>query len=144
MANVYGALNSMPSTVPSILHALVKKVLVVLHFRREGTEEQRELPDVTCTVREQSPRSPATSSVDPQHTQAWVRKTTPCLRDDALEPYVDSASWASAPAAESPGLKEGSPFPVASQSHAFMGTSLPALLSPVSGVCGIIWERTQG
>ena len=86
MASVYWAFNFMPSTVPSILHTLVKEVLVVLHFRREGTEEQRQLPDVTCTVREQSPSSPATSTVVPQHTQAWVRKTTSCLGDGALDP----------------------------------------------------------
>ena len=121
MTNIYRALNSMPS----IFHALMKEVLVVLHFRCEETEVQRDLPDVTCIVREQSLSFPATRdhTVAPQHSHTQVRETSPCLREGCRGPLWAFSCPGSCPSCRIPGPQRGIPFLVASRSYAFTGLS---------------------
>lgn len=116
-----------------------RKVLVLL-FRLEETGAQRELPHVTCVLRQQSPDSPAATLSPSSTIRPTVRRTAHYLGEACPRTLLlESASQTSAPPAASPGLRKGVSFTRACRTHAFMVTFLPVFLSPIPRARGVIW-----
>lgn len=83
---------------------------MVLHFRHEETEVQRELPNVVCS-KIAEPEFSSHLHHSPTAQSGRVRKTTHCLRERYPRTlFVYSTSQASALPSEPPGLREGSPL----------------------------------
>lgn len=125
----------MPSTVPSILLAFTKEVLVVLHFRQEETEAQKELPNVSYVIRKQSLSSPSTHTVSPQRNQGQGQKNHSLSQRGApWNPLCLLTFPGFCLSSRVPRPQRRIPFTGAARTHVLWGLSCPHFCLPFQGV----------